>query len=161
MRLEFDFKTGIEYRVAVDGGNIQEHNDALDDVYYYEDVTVSQDVDLYSKDILKLLKDIIESAYIIDESDIVVKTFDLRANYDNRKLEIKGVLECDLIGNPVLENPVMIDRFDKRFMKLMNKEQCFLNFEELYGLGKIDIDTVTVNAECDNDSVEFLYCIES
>lgn len=161
MRLEFDFKTGIEYRVAVDGGNIQEHNDALDDVYYYEDVTVSQDVDLYSKDILKLLKDIIESAYIIDESDIVVKTFDLRANYDNRKLEIKGVLECDLIGNPVLENPVMIDRFDNRFMKLMNKEQCFLNFEELYGLGKIDIDTVTVNAECDNDSVEFLYCIES
>lgn len=161
MRLEFDFKTGIEYRVAVDGGNIQEHNDALDDVYYYEAVTVSQDVDLYSKDILKLLKDIIESAYIIDESDIVVKTFDLRANYDNRKLEIKGVLECDLIGNPVLENPGMIDRFDKRFMKLMNKEQCFLNFEELYGLGKIDIDTVTVNAECDNDSVEFLYCIES
>lgn len=161
MRLEFDFKTSIEYRVAVDGGNIQEHNDALDDVYYYEDVTVSQDVDLYSKDILKLLKDIIESAYIIDESDIVVKTFDLRANYDNRKLEIKGVLECDLIGNPVLENPVMIDRFDNRFMKLMNKEQCFLNFEELYGLGKIDIDTVTVNAECDNDSVEFLYCIES
>lgn len=161
MRLEFDFKTGIEYRVAVDGGNIQEHNDALDDVYYCEDVTVSQDVDLYSKDILKLLKDIIESAYIIDESDIVVKTFDLRANYDNRKLEIKGVLECDLIGNPVLENPVMIDRFDNRFMKLMNKEQCFLNFEELYGLGKIDIDTVTVNAECDNDPVEFLYCIES
>lgn len=159
--MEFDFKTGIEYRVAVDGGNIQEHNDALDDVYYYEDVTVSQDVDLYSKDILKLLKDIIESAYLIDESDIVVKTFDLRANYDNRKLEIKGVLECDLIGNPVLENPVMIDSFDNRFMKLMNKEQCFLNFEELYGLGKIDIDTVTVNAECDNDSVEFLYCIES
>jgi hypothetical protein len=122
---------------------------------------VSQDVDLCSKDILKLLKDTIESAYIIDESDIVVKTFDLRASYDNRKLEIKGVLECDLIGNPVLENLVMIDRFDKRLVKLMNKEQCFLNFEELYGLDKIDIDTVTVYAECDSDSVEFLYGVGS
>ena len=80
MRLEFDFKTDIEYRVAVDGGSLQQYNDVLDDVYYYEDVTVSQDVDLCSKDILKLLKDTIESAYIIDESDIVVKTFDLRAS---------------------------------------------------------------------------------
>lgn len=161
MKLEFDFKTDIQYRVEVDGGSLQEHNDVLDDVYYYEDLTVGHDVDLYSRDILKLLKDVIENAYVIDESNIVVKTFDLRANYDNQKLEIGGVLECDLLGNPVLENLMLINRFDKCLVKLMNKEQCFLNFEELYGLGKIDIDTVTVHAECDSDSVEFLYGVES
>ena len=161
MKLEFDFKTDIQYRVEVDGGSLQEHNDVLDDVYYYEDLTVGHDVDLYSRDILKLLKDVIENAYVIDESNIVVKTFDLRVNYDNQKLEIGGVLECDLLGNPVLENLMLINRFDKRLVKLMNKEQCFLNFEELYGLGKIDIDTVTVYAECDSDSVEFLYGVES
>lgn len=161
MKLEFDFKTDIQYRVEVDGGSLQEHNDVLDDVYYYEDLTVGHDVDLYSRDILKLLKDVIENAYVIDESNIVVKTFDLRANYDNQKLEIGGVLECALLGNPVLENLMLINRFDKRLVKLMNKEQCFLNFEELYGLGKIDIDTVTVHAECDSDSVEFLYGVES
>ena len=118
-------------------------------------------MELYSKDILELLKDTIEIAYLIDESDILMRDFDIKADYINRKLEIKGFLECDLVGNPVLENPVVIDRFDKRLVKLMNKEQCFLNFEELYGLGGIDIETVTVYAECDNESVEFLYGIES
>lgn len=56
MKLEFDFKTDIQYRVEVDGGILQEHNDVLDDVYYYEDLTVGHDVDLHSRDILKLLK---------------------------------------------------------------------------------------------------------
>ena len=161
MRLEFDFKTNVKYSVEVDGGDKQTHEDVLDDVYYYEDMTVSHDVDLYSDDILELLKDAIEIAYLIDESDIVVKEFDMKANYENRTLEIKGLIECDLLGNPVLENPVVIDRFDKRLVKLMNKEQCFLNFEELYGLGGIDIETVTVYAKCDSESVEFLYGIES
>lgn len=161
MKLEFDFKTDILYSVEVDGGSKQEHNDVLDDVYYYEDVTVGHDVGLYSEDILELLKDAIEIAYLVDDSDILVRDFDIKADYTNRKLEIKGLLECDLVGNPVLENPVVIDRFDKRLVKLMNKEQCFLNFEELYGLGGIDVFTVTVYAECDSDSVEFLYGIES
>ena len=124
-------------------------------------MTVGQEVELYSNDILELLKDTIEIAYLIDESDIVVKEFDLKANYDSPTLEIKGVIECDLLGNPVLENPVVIDRFDKRLVKLMNKEQCFLNFEQLYGLGSIDLDTVDVHVRCDEDTIEYLYGVES
>lgn len=161
MKLEFDFKTEIKYKVEEDYGIKREREDVLEDVYYYEDMTVGHDVELFSEDILELLKDTIEIAYIVDEHDIVIKEFDIKANYHNRKLEIKGLLECDLSGNPVLENPVVIDRFDKRLVKLMNKEQCFLNFEELYGLGKIDIHTVTVYATCDNDSIEFLYGVEA
>lgn len=161
MRLEFDFKTKVKYSVEVDGGDKQTHKDVLDDVYYYEDMTVGHEVELYSDDILELLKDAIEITYLIDESDIVVKEFDLKANYDSPTLEIKGVIECDLLGNPVLENPVVIDRFDKRLVKLMNKEQCFLNFEQLYGLGSIDLDTVDVYVRCDEDTVEYLYGIEA
>ena len=161
MKFEFDFKTKVKYSVEVDGGDKQTHEDVLDDVYYYEDVTVGHDVDLYSDDILELLKDTIEIAYLIDESDIVLKEFDLKANYENRTLEIKGLIECDLLGNPVLENPKVIDRLDKRLVKLMNKEQCFLNFEQLYGLGSIDLDTVDVYVRCDEDTVEYLYGIEA
>lgn len=161
MRLEFDFKTKVKYSVEVDGGDKQTHEDVLDDVYYYEDATVGHDVDLYSDDILELLKDTIEIAYLIDESDIVVKEFDIKANYDSPNLEIKGVIECDLLGNPVLENPVVIDRLDKRLVKLMNKNQCFLNLEELYGLGSIDIETVWVVVKCDEDTVEYLYGLEA
>lgn len=161
MRLEFDFKTKVKYSVEVDGGDKQTHDDVLDDVYYYEDMTVGHEVELYSDDILELLKDVIEITYLIDESDIVVKEFDLKANYDSLNLEIKGVIECDLLGNPVLENPVVIDRLDKRLVKLMNKEQCFLNFEQLYGLGSIDLDTVDVYVRCDEDTVEYLYGIEA
>lgn len=161
MKLEFDFKTEVVYSVEVDGGSKQEHNDVLDDVYYYEDVTVGHDVELYSEDILELLKDTIEIAYLIDESDILVRDFDIKADYTNRKLEIKGFLECDLVGNPVLENPKVIDRFDKRLVKLANKEQCFLNFEQLYGLGSIDLDTVDVHVKCNEDTVEYLYGVEN
>lgn len=161
MKFEFDFKTKVKYSVEVDGGDKQTHEDVLDDVYYYEDMTVGHDVDLYSNDILELLKDAIEITYLIDESDIVVKEFDLKANYDSPTLEIKGVIECDLLGNPVLENPVVIDRLDKRLVKLMNKNQCFLNLEELYGLGSIDLDTVDVYVRCDEDTVEYLYGLES
>ena len=161
MKLEFDFKTKVKYSVEVDGGDKQAHEDALDDVYYYEDVTVGHDVDLYSNDILELLKDTIEISYLVDESDIVIKEFDIKADYEHRTLEIKGFLECDLLGNPVLENPKVIDRLDKRLVKLLNKNQCFLNFEQLYGLGSIDLDTVDVHDECDEDTVEYLYGVES
>ena len=161
MKLEFDFTTKVKYSVKVDGGDKQTHEDVLDDVYYYEDVTVGHDVDLYSNDILELLKDTIEISYLVDESDIVIKEFDLRADYEHRTLEIKGFLECDLLGNPVLENPKVIDRLDKRLVKLLNKNQCFLNFEQLYGLGSIDLDTVDVHVECDEDTVEYLYGVES
>lgn len=133
----------------------------LEDVHDYEYMTVGHEVELYSDDILELLKDAIEITYLIDESDIVVKEFDLKANYDSPNLEIKGVIECDLLGNPVLENPVVIDRLDKRFVKLMNKNQCFLNLEELYGLGRIDIETVWVVVRCDEDTVEYLYGLEA
>lgn len=161
MKLEFDFKTKVKYTVKVDGGNAKAHKHVLEDVHEYEYMTVGHEVELYSNDILELLKDTIEIAYLIDESDIVVKEFDLKANYDSPTLEIKGVIECDLLGNPVLENPVVIDRFDKRLVKLMNKEQCFLNFEQLYGLGSIDLDTVDVHVRCDEDTVEYLYGVES
>lgn len=161
MKLEFDFKTKVKYTVKVDGGNAKAHKHVLEDVHEYEYMTVGHEVELYSNDILELLKDTIEIAYLIDESDIVVKEFDLKANYDSPTLEIKGVIECDLLGNPVLENPVVIDRFDKRLVKLMNKEQCFLNFEQLYGLGSIDLDTVDVYVRCDEDTVEYLYGIEA
>lgn len=161
MRLEFDFKTKVKYSVKVDGGNAKAHKHVLEDVHDYEYMTVGHEVELYSDDILELLKDAIEITYLIDESDIVVKEFDLKANYDSPNLEIKGVIECDLLGNPVLENPVVIDRFDKRLVKLMNKEQCFLNFEQLYGLGSIDLDTVDVYVRCDEDTVEYLYGIEA
>lgn len=161
MKLEFDFKTKVKYSVEVDGGDKQTHEDVLDDVYYYEYMTVGHEVELYSDDILELLKDAIEITYLIDESDIVVKEFDLKANYDSPNLEIKGLIECDLLGNPVLENPKVIDRLDKRLVKLMNKEQCFLNFEQLYGLGSIDLDTVDVYVRCDEDTVEYLYGIEA
>lgn len=161
MKLEFDFKTKVKYTVKVDGGNAKAHKHVLEDVHDYEYMTVGQEVELYSNDILELLKDTIEIAYLIDESDIVVKEFDIKANYDSPTLEIKGVIECDLLGNPVLENPVVIDRFDKRLVKLMNKEQCFLNFEQLYGLGSIDLDTVDVYVRCDEDTVEYLYGIEA
>jgi hypothetical protein len=161
MKLEFDFKTKVKYSVEVDGGDTQTHEDVLDDVYYYEDMTVGHDVDLYSDDILELLKDAIEIAYLIDESDIVLKEFDLKADYEHRTLEIKGFLECDLLGNPVLENTKVIERLDKRLVKLLNKNQCFLNFEQLYGLGGIDLDTVDVHVECDEDTVEYLYGLES
>lgn len=161
MKLEFDFKTKVKYTVKVDGGNAKAHKHVLEDVHEYEYMTVGQEVELYSNDILELLKDTIEIAYLIDESDIVVKEFDLKANYDSPTLEIKGVIECDLLGNPVLENPVVIDRFDKRLVKLMNKEQCFLNFEQLYGLGSIDLDTVDVHVRCDEDTIEYLYGVES
>lgn len=161
MKLEFDFKTKVKYTVKVDGGNAKAHKHVLEDVHEYEYMTVGHEVELYSNDILELLKDTIEIAYLIDESDIVVKEFDLKANYDSPTLEIKGVIECDLLGNPVLENPVVIDRFDKRLVKLMNNEQCFLNFEQLYGLGSIDLDTVDVYVRCDEDTVEYLYGIEA
>lgn len=161
MRLEFDFKTKVKYSVKVDGGNAKAHKHVLEDVHDYEYMTVGHEVELYSNDILESLKDSIEIAYLIDESDIVVKEFDLKANYDSPNLEIKGVIECDLLGNPVLENPVVIDRFDKRLVKLMNKNQCFLNLEELYGLGSIDLDTVDVYVRCDEDTVEYLYGIEA
>lgn len=161
MRLEFDFKTKVKYSVKVDGGNAKAHKHVLEDVHEYEYMTVGHEVELYSNDILELLKDTIEIAYLIDESDIVVKEFDIKANYDSPTLEIKGVIECDLLGNSVLENPVVIDRFDKRLVKLMNKEQCFLNFEQLYGLGSIDLDTVDVYVRCDEDTVEYLYGIEA
>lgn len=161
MKLEFDFKTKVKYTVKVDGGNAKAHKHVLEDVHEYEYMTVGHEVELYSNDILELLKDTIEIAYLIDESDIVVKEFDIKANYDSPNLEIKGVIECDLLGNPVLENPVVIDRFDKRLVKLMNKEQCFLNFEQLYGLGSIDLDTVDVYVRCDEDTVEYLYGIEA
>lgn len=161
MRLEFDFKTKVKYSVKVDGGNAKAHKHVLEDVHDYEYMTVGHDVDLYSDDILELLKDAIEIVYLIDESDIVLKEFDIKANYDSPNLEIKGVIECDLLGNPVLENPVVIDRFDKRLVKLMNKNQCFLNLEELYGLGSIDLDTVDVYVRCDEDTVEYLYGLES
>lgn len=161
MRLEFDFKTKVKYSVKVDGGNAKAHKHVLEDVHDYEYMTVGHEVELYSNDILELLKDTIEIAYLIDESDIVVKEFDIKANYDSPNLEIKGVIECDLLGNPVLENPVVIDRFDKRLVKLMNKNQCFLNLEELYGLGSIDLDTVDVHVRCDEDTVEYLYGVES
>lgn len=161
MKLEFDFKTKVKYTVKVDGGNAKAHKHVLEDVHEYEYMTVGHEVELYSNDILELLKDTIEIAYLIDESDIAVKEFDLKANYDSPTLEIKGVIECDLLGNPVLENPVVIDRFDKRLVKLMNKEQCFLNFEQLYGLGSIDLDTVDVYVRCDEDAVEYLYGIEA
>lgn len=161
MRLEFDFKTKVKYSVKVDGGNAKAHKHVLEDVHDYENMTVGHEVELYSDDILELLKDAIEITYLIDESDIVVKEFDLKANYDSPTLEIKGVIECDLLGNPVLENPVVIDRLDKRFVKLMNKNQCFLNLEELYGLGRIDLDMVDVYVRCDEDTVEYLYGLES
>lgn len=161
MRLEFDFKTKVKYSVKVDGGNAKAHKHVLEDVHDYEYMTVGHEVELYSNDILELLKDAIEIAYLIDESDIVLKEFDLKANYENRTLEIKGLIECDLLGNPVLENPKVIDRLDKRLVKLMNKEQCFLNFEQLYGLGSIDLDTVDVYVRCDEDTVEYLYGIEA
>lgn len=161
MRLEFDFKTKVRYTVKVDGGNAKAHKHALEDVHDYEYMTVGHEVELYSNDILELLKDAIEITYLIDESDIVVKEFDINANYDSPNLEIKGVIECDLLGNPVIENPVVIDRLDKRFVKLMNKNQCFLNLEELYGLGRIDIETVWVIVKCDEDTVEYLYGIEA
>ena len=161
MRLEFDFKTKVKYSVKVDGGNAKAHKHVLEDVHEYEYMTVGHEVELYSNDILELLKDAIEIAYRIDESDVVVKEFDIKANYDSPTLEIKGLIECDLLGNPVLENPVMIDRFDKRLVKLMNKNQCFLNLEELYGLGSIDLDTVDVYVRCDEDTVEYLYGLES
>lgn len=161
MRLEFDFKTKVKYSVKVDGGNAKAHKHVLEDVHEYEYMTVGHEVELYSNDILELLKDAIEITYLIDESDIVVKEFDLKANYDSPTLEIKGLIECDLLGNPVLENPVMIDRFDKRLVKLMNKNQCFLNLEELYGLGRIDIETVWVVVKCDEDTVEYLYGLEA
>ena len=161
MRLEFDFKTKVKYSVKVDGGNAKAHKHVLEDVHEYEYMTVGHEVELYSNDILELLKDAIEIAYLIDESDVVVKEFDIKANYDSPTLEIKGLIECDLLGNPVLENPVMIDRFDKRLVKLMNKNQCFLNLEELYGLGSIDLDTVDVYVRCDEDTVEYLYGLES
>lgn len=161
MKLEFDFKAEVTYSVEVDGGDKQTHKDVLDDVYYYEDMTVGHDVDLYSNDILELLKDTIEISYLIDESDIVLKEFDLKADYEHRTLEIKGFLECDLLGNPVLENPKVIDRLDKRLVKLLNKNQCFLNLEELYGLGSIDLDTVDVHVRCDEDTVEYLYGLEA
>lgn len=161
MRLEFDFKTKVKYSVKVDGGNAKAHKHVLEDVHDYEYMTVGREVELYSNDILESLKDAIEIAYLIDESDVVVKEFDIKANYDSPTLEIKGLIECDLLGNPVLENPVMIDRFDKRLVKLMNKNQCFLNLEELYGLGRIDIETVWVVVKCDEDTVEYLYGIEA
>jgi len=161
MKLEFDFKTKVKYSVKVDGGNAKAHKHVLEDVHDYEYMTVGHEVELYSNDILELLKDTIEIAYLIDESDIVVKEFDLKANYDSPTLEIKGVIECDLLGSPVLENPVVIDRFAKRLVKLMNKNQCFLNLEELYGLGSIDIETVWVIVKCDEDTVEYLYGLES
>lgn len=161
MRLEFDFKTKVKYSVKVDGGNAKAHKHVLEDVHDYEYMTVGHEVELYSNDILELLKDTIEIAYLIDESDIVVKEFDLKANYDSPTLEIKGLIECDLLGNPVIENPVVIDRLDKRLAKLMNKNQCFLNLEELYGLGSIDIETVWVIVRCDEDTVEYLYGLES
>lgn len=161
MKLEFDFKTKVKYTVKVDGGNAKAHKHVLEDVHDYEYMTVGHEVELYSNDILELLKDVIEIAYLIDESDIVVKEFDINANYDSPNLEIKGVIECDLLGSPVLENPVVIDRFDKRLVKLMNKNQCFLNLEELYGLGSIDLDTVDVYVRCDEDTVEYLYGIEA
>lgn len=161
MRLEFDFKTKVKYSVKVDGGNAKAHKHVLEDVHDYEYMTVGHEVELYSDDILELLKDVIEITYLIDESDIVVKEFDLKANYDSPTLEIKGVIECDLLGNPVLENPVVIDRLDKRLVKLMNKNQCFLNLEELYGLGRIDIETVWVVVKCDEDTVEYLYSLEA
>lgn len=161
MRLEFDFKTKVKYTVKVDGANAKAHKYVLEDVHEYEYMTVGHEVELYSDDILELLKDAIEITYLIDESDIVVKEFDLKANYNSPNLEIKGVIECDLLGNPVLENPVVIDRLDKRFVKLMNKNQCFLNLEELYGLGSIDLDTVDVYVRCDEDTVEYLYGLES
>lgn len=161
MRLEFDFKTKVKYSVKVDGGNAKAHKHVFEDVHDYEYMTVGHEVELYSDDILELLKDAIEITYLIDESDIVVKEFDLKANYDSPNLEIKGVIECDLLGNPVLENPVVIDRLDKRFVKLMNKNQCFLSLEELYGLGRIDIETVWVVVRCDEDTVEYLYGLEA
>jgi len=161
MKFEFDFKTKVKYTVKVDGGNAKAHKHVLEDVHDYEYMTVCHEVELYSNDILELLKDVIEIAYLIDESDIVVKEFDLNANYDSPTLEIKGVIECDLLGSPVLENPVVIDRLDKRLVKLMNKNQCFLNLEELYGLGSIDIETVWVIVRCDEDTVEYLYGIEA
>lgn len=161
MRLEFDFKTKVKYSVKVDGGNAKAHKHVLEDVHDYEYMTVGHEVELYSNDILESLKDVIEIAYLIDESDVVVKEFDIKANYDSPTLEIKGVIECDLLGSPVLENPVVIDRFDKRLVKLMNKNQCFLNLEELYGLGSIDIETVWVIVRCDEDTVEYLYGIEA
>lgn len=161
MRLEFDFKTKVKYSVKVDGGNAKAHKHVLEDVHDYEYMTVGHEVELYSNDILESLKDVIEIAYLIDESDVVVKEFDIKANYDSPTLEIKGLIECDLLGNPVLENPVMIDRFDKRLVKLMNKNQCFLNLEELYGLGRIDIETVWVVVKCDEDTVEYLYGLEA
>ena len=161
MRLEFDFKTKVKYSVKVDGGNAKAHKHVLEDVHDYEYMTVGHEVELYYDDILELLKDTIEITYLIDESDIVVKEFDIKANYDSPTLEIKGVIECDLLGNPVIENPVVIDRLDKRFVKLMNKNQCFLNLEESYGLGSIDLDTVDVYLRCDEDTVEYLYGLES
>lgn len=161
MKFEFDFKTKVKYTVKVDGGNVKAHKHVLEDIHDYEYMTVCHEVELYSNDILELLKDAIEIAYLIDESDIVVKEFDIKANYDSPNLEIKGVIECDLLGNPVLENPVVIDRFDKRLVKLMNKNQCFLNLEELYGLGRIDIETVWVVVRCDEDTVEYLYGVEA
>lgn len=161
MKLEFDFKTKVKYSVEVDGGNAKAHKHVLEDVHDYEYMTVGHEVELYSNDILESLKDAIEIAYLIDESDVVVKEFDIKANYDSPTLEIKGLIECDLLGNPVLENPVMIDRFDKRLVKLMNKNQCFLNLEELYGLGRIDIETVWVVVKCDEDTVEYLYGLEA
>ena len=161
MKLEFDFKTKVKYTVKVDDGNAKAHKHVLEDVHEYEYMTVGHEVELYSDDILELLKDAIEITYLIDESDIVVKEFDIKANYDSPNLEIKGLIECDLLGNPVLENPVVIDRFDKRLVKLMNKNQCFLNLEELYGLGSIDIETVWVVVKCDEDTVEYLYGIEA
>lgn len=161
MKFEFDFKTKVKYTVKVDGGNAKAHKHVLEDVHDYEYMTVGHEVELYSNDILELLKDVIEIAYLIDESDIVVKEFDINANYDSPNLEIKGVIECDLLGSPVLENPVVIDRFDKRLVKLMNKNQCFLNLEKLYGLGSIDLDTVDVYVRCDEDTVEYLYGIEA
>lgn len=161
MRLEFDFKTKVKYSVKVDGGNAKAHKHVLEDVHDYEYMTVGHEVELYYDDILELLKDTIEITYLIDESDIVVKEFDIKANYDSPTLEIKGVIECDLLGNPVIENPVVIDRLDKRFVKLMNKNQCFLNLEESYGLGSIDLDTVDVYVRCDEDTVEYLYGLES
>lgn len=161
MRLEFDFKTKVKYSVKVDGGNAKAHKHVLEDVHEYEYMTVGHDVELYSNDILELLKDTIEIAYLVDESDILVRDFDIKANYDSPTLEIKGLIECDLLGNPVIENPKVIDRLDKRLVKLMNKNQCFLNLEELYGLGSIDIETVWVVVKCDEDTVEYLYGVEA
>ena len=62
MKLEFDFKTKVKYTVKVDDGNAKAHKHVLEDVHDYEYMTVGHEVELYSDDILELLKDTIEIA---------------------------------------------------------------------------------------------------